>query len=315
MTEQFYSLEEAAEQLKFSETILVRLSQYFKIPRAAYDDVGYLSFKGDLAFSESELLFFQQAKDRLVLGESLDSIKKRLSSGLSLELPAAAVSATGPESSNASGFSQNFSKVQAILSVHAGTPVESPALGVNGPTQTLPEAGSEIGPPLNEIQDRTPYEKAAEKSFERYKSRHRSGLGKVFENILKEVGPPEALQKLGAAVSPRAPKGKSAEGPEVAPGLSGLWRDAVSPFLHRPTQGMAAGSFGFDGWTDSKPAKEPQVKPYGTIKSKGGEAVWEPLIQQAAQKPRSLNTQLKSAATRLRERAVGQPSRQDGTPR
>ena len=35
MTHLCYTLEEAAERLNLSETVLVRLSQYFKVPKAA----------------------------------------------------------------------------------------------------------------------------------------------------------------------------------------------------------------------------------------------------------------------------------------
>ncbi|MBY0403579.1 MAG: hypothetical protein K2X66_06740 [Cyanobacteria bacterium] len=75
MTELCYSLETAAEKLGVSETVLVRLSQYFKFPAHAYGDEGYLSFKGELTFSEQDLRFFRMVRERLLDGESLEEVK------------------------------------------------------------------------------------------------------------------------------------------------------------------------------------------------------------------------------------------------
>lgn len=78
MTQVCYSLEEAAEKLGVSETVLVRLSQYFKMPVDAYEDLGYLSFKGDLTFLERDLHFFREVRERLLEGESLEEVKNHL---------------------------------------------------------------------------------------------------------------------------------------------------------------------------------------------------------------------------------------------
>jgi hypothetical protein len=78
MTQICYSLEEAAQKLNLSETILVRLSQYFKVPAAAYEEAGYLSFKGDLLFSEPDLAFFRRVKECLVAGDSLEQAKQKV---------------------------------------------------------------------------------------------------------------------------------------------------------------------------------------------------------------------------------------------
>jgi hypothetical protein len=80
-TQLCYSVEEAAQALNLSETVLVRLSQYFKVPAAAYEEVGYLSFKGDLIFSEPDLAFFRQIKERLVAGDTLEQAKQKVPYG------------------------------------------------------------------------------------------------------------------------------------------------------------------------------------------------------------------------------------------
>ncbi|MGE0199756.1 MAG: hypothetical protein AB7P76_02170 [Candidatus Melainabacteria bacterium] len=72
------TLPEAAKALDMTETVLVRLSQYFRVPEDAYDSIGTLSFRGDLKFSDPDLTFFRQVKHCIVAGETLDQIKERL---------------------------------------------------------------------------------------------------------------------------------------------------------------------------------------------------------------------------------------------
>ncbi len=78
MTDLIYSLEETAQKLGMSETVLVRLSQYFRIPQVAYEKEGYLSFKGELFFTYQDLVFFRQVHDRIVDGDSLSDIKAQI---------------------------------------------------------------------------------------------------------------------------------------------------------------------------------------------------------------------------------------------
>jgi hypothetical protein len=80
-TQLCYSLDEAAQTLNLSETVLVRLSQYFKVPASAYEEVGYLSFKGDLVFSEPDLVFFRQVKECLVAGDTLEQARQKVRQG------------------------------------------------------------------------------------------------------------------------------------------------------------------------------------------------------------------------------------------
>lgn len=78
MTTLIYSLEEAAKTLGMSETVLVRLSQYFRIPQAAYEEGNYLSFKGDLGFTGHDIAFFSQVQERILAGDSLETIRQRV---------------------------------------------------------------------------------------------------------------------------------------------------------------------------------------------------------------------------------------------
>lgn len=78
MTQVCYSLEDAADKLGVSQTVLVRLSQYFKMPADAYEEAGYLSFKGELTFLERDIHFFKEVRERLLEGENLESIKQHL---------------------------------------------------------------------------------------------------------------------------------------------------------------------------------------------------------------------------------------------
>lgn len=286
MNQIFYSLEEAAEKLQFSETILVRLSQYFKVPQSAYEDVGYLSFKGDLAFSEQDLTFFQQVKDRLLLGESLDDVKNHLRANPELDIRTSA-------SRDAA-----FPRLGAATTSPMIEGMEHEPAILGGVANTAP---GEL-PPMREIQDRKPYEKAAEKSFERYKSMHRSGLGKVFENMLKEVAPQSGSRPANAVPGFKPMRSKAHETQEplsYAAPPSPSRGDAILPFNRRG--GSPGSSLGSALNSSNSPSQPKQA---------ASDAIWEPLIQQASQKPRSLNIQLKNAAILLRERALGHPSEQ-----
>ncbi|WP_303672933.1 hypothetical protein [Vampirovibrio chlorellavorus] len=276
MTHVCYSLQEAADKLKLTETVLVRLSQFFKMPRAAYEASGYLSFKGDLAFTEPDLQFFLRVKERLLMGDTLEMVKRHLSS-----LEALGPSMTSAMQGDAEGVTPNGG--------------DSLSASASAGSSSVPQ------PPMREIQDRQPYEKAAEDSFERYKSVHRTGLGRVFESMLKEVGA-TALDHpdLPERVSPPAPKAHAGTGAEPK-NKAGRF----SPFLPLAPEKSSA--------EPSEPAtgKAPVNKmatppPRASQDSASLDASWEQLLQQAVQHPRVLNSHLKSAAALLRERATRQ---------
>lgn len=313
MTHLCYTLEEAAEKLKLSETVLVRLSQYFKVPRTAYEDVGYLSFKGDLAFTEQDLEFFRQAKERLLSGQSLDEVKSRMreepviSAGANqwTEIPAGAVKAP-PASASAYGAYRMPAAQPSPLRQSPVQPAKDPPAwdsiqpsptyheGYTAPPEALPlpesseqdASGGLAGDVIREIQDRKPYEKAAEQSFERYKSIHRAGLGKVFENMLKEVGSSGARKRpASAGYSPV--RNKSGQATEAVSRTNSNKPDAFLPFMR-----------GLGNLAMSKSTNKADVG-------------WEQVIHQAISQPRTLNTQLKSAAALLRQRAMEANPRQE----
>ena len=294
MTNTYYTLEEAAEKLKFSETVLVRLSQYLKVPQAAYEEAGYLSFKGDLAFSEQDLTFFTQVKERLLLGESLDDVKNRLPQRVvanvdvsTAQRPAGQFAAILPQASPGAAILEEFGQEPEVL---------------GGVSNTLP---GEM-PPLRGIQDRTPYEKAAEKSFERYKSMHRSGVGKVFENMLKEVGGPQSSRKAGTVTPAFRPMRGQIEGLDGETTPPSSREDAILPFSRWvAAQGLNRGPALSQTSLVRPGGVSGMSQPVSSRPSSTG-AVWESLIQQATQKPRGLNIQLKNAAILLREHTLGQ---------
>jgi hypothetical protein len=326
MTNVCYTLEEVAEKLKFSETVLVRLSQYLKMPRAAYEASGYLSFKGDLTFSEQDLDFFTQVKERLLLGESLDDVKNRLPQVVNSSVESNETTNPIKTSEGREGIHSAPEPLQVQPSVSPSAAMiealdqEPDVLG--GTASTAP---GEL-PPMREIQDREPYEKAAEKSFERYKSRHRSGIGKVFENMLKEVGGPQAGRRSGSLMPTFKPmRGKSVENlenpPETSPRAKDV-EDAALPFSRwlgsslNNNPGTNLGGAVGPGFTqpagireprekDSKDPVERFVTPPKSTQPVVPQAIWEPLVQQAAQKPRALSIQLKNAALLLREQTLG----------
>ncbi len=287
MTHLCYTLEEAAEKLKLSETVLVRLSQYFKVPRAAYEDVGYLSFKGDLAFSEQDIAFFRQAKERLLSGNSLDEVKSRMRESAPGSPIAAGAAGAEPQSLYSS---QSPSWAQSLSQ---GQPSGPSPLNRGRGWVPRPEGFSESekeAAAIREIQDRKPYEKAAEQSFERYKSIHRTGLGKVFENMLKEVGSSGSRRRATPDTPGYKPmRNKAIEAPEqLAPKRQAQTtrKDALLPFVR--------------GLGGSKQSVGQSSKPQAA-----GEPSWEQVIHDAVNNPRTMNTHLKGAAALLREKTLG----------
>ena len=290
MTHLCYTLEEAAEKLNLSETVLVRLSQYFKAPKVAYEEVGYLSFKGDLAFSDQDIAFFQQVKERLLAGESLDEVKGRIRENAILTLPA-----------QSEKFQDALTQTQGWPSLTETTRSQS------SPQNAVRDAAQEnmlISARMREIEDRTVYEQAAEKSFERYKSMHRTGLGRVFENMLKEVSGVGKKQASHPKLKPLRDKVPEPDLPSEA--TSKIRNDSILPFKSlRQHAETAPGNY------PSAASKPPSpILPRGP-RGQGGvpnDAAWEQIIQQAVQQPRTLNSHLKNAAALLRDRALGQSS-------
>ncbi len=250
MTHLCYTLEEAATHLNLSETVLVRLSQYFKVPKSAYEPVGYLSFKGDLLFDEQDMTFFRKVKERLLAGEGLDEVKSRM---------------RREESHSVTDISQ---------------PLAQPAPPVPSPQAEEPS------PPIPTLQDEAPYKNAAQRNFERYKSTHHTGLTKVFENMIKEVG------KDGG----RASSDKSNPKTSVHTPVKPLRGRAVLPEAPQPEARLEA---------DILPFKRRTERPTNhTPKPAGNGAGWEQALQDAINHPRALNARLKNAAMLLRDRAL-----------
>jgi hypothetical protein len=166
-----------------------------------------------------------------------------------------------------------------------------------GPDEELPNTEE-----IREVQDRKPYEKAAEQSFERYKSMHRTGLSKVFSNMLKEVGTSASKKRSDASLMPgfRPLRNKQEEKPNATasksgkatrPAAGGRHSDALLPF-NRHSALEETGSI---------------------VNQTLSTGSWEQLIQQAAHQPRVVNTQLKIAAQLLRQRAMGHTGQADSS--
>lgn len=327
MTHLCYTLEEASQRLNLSETVLVRLSQYFKVPQSAYEEAGYLSFKGDLSFSDQDIEFFRQVRERLLAGESLEEVKARIRYG-HVSVPPAAPVAPAP-----AGPAPSVSR--------PALPAAQPA----APREVNPSPPAAMTAPLREVVDRAPFEEAARQSFDRYKQNHRYGLGRVFENMLKEVGVSrEAKKKPFPAIKPL--KSKAAESPEweASPpaslplpepiGSSGMSgpeteapRDSLLPFRPLRKQRTAApptqvsspavpaekASMPQTSRPTSRPMRppvpaEPAPQPASApvFTEQRLEHSWDEIVGQSAHQPRALNNRLKDAAAHIRERALSQ---------
>jgi hypothetical protein len=321
MTNICYTLEEAAEKLNLSETVLVRLSQYLKVPKLAYEESGYLSFKGDLTFSDADLAFFTQARQRLLMGDSLDDVKRRMQN---YEAQGGAIlreSLKKPDALNekpAGLMPENFQAGLQMLQQESRNRPWQPA-GQNDlpivedhpttlftPVQNIASVPANEPPPMLEMQDRQPYEKAAKKSFERYKSLHRSNLGKIFENMLKEVGTSQKLNRHPDEAIPdyRPVRSKVDASTRKERGSNPHQQEeATRPFQNAPYQ--PAGLLQVSSASAPPQANAASSATYRKSQPTG--AIWNQVVEQAAQKPRGLNLQLKQAAQSLKERTLGEP--------
>lgn len=305
MTQLCYTLEEAARKLDMSETVLVRLSQFFKVPESAYEETGYLSFKGDLTFTDEDMRFFSAVKERILTGETLESIKGRTKPGQSRAQQTAAVP-IAPEVGEASPATEPEPEPDTT----AYTPEE--------PVYREPEEAEEsetvwqeeepIAGEIPTIQSPEPFRRAAEQSFARYKAKQR-GAGKVFRNLVEKVGgfsPAVPKQQPEPARPRRKPASAS-----TSPGLIGLPRlketapprqEPMTPSVERqPAESPAE---------PARPRPQPQTKRSSRISFYDDvrePMPWTSLIEEAERNRRAMDTRLKTAAQILKQKALNRP--------
>ena len=234
-----HTLEEAAQKLNLSETVLVRLSQAFKMPVSAYDSVdgvslGGLSFKDDPLFMESDLAFFRELKERLVSGETLESLKRR---------PPKSVSTTAPK------------RPLAIRpSISVDTPITINAILRRNAEQiqletSSPEASASDEPEktmMRQLDNPNLFSKMAERSFKHYKHQNGVGLGQVFKKILNGIAlvllePETMLQPLSPAESTEKSLAVSPP-PPITLSIGGHSPFLAKPILNRDFRSLALSS-------------------------------------------------------------------------
>jgi hypothetical protein len=277
MTQLCYTLDEAARKLDMSETVLVRLSQFFKVPEASYEESGYLSFKGDLAFTDEDMRFFSAVKERILAGESLDSIKARVKSDLvavkqnKTLLPAVDLPVNQPEETRSFNSSltgsapQSFSAAQSLAEMTVSTSI---------PTMPSPE----------------PMREAAERNFNRYKTENR-GPGKVFRNLMKKIDITQDASE--------SPQGKI-----TPPRVSRPDRTSLIG-LHAMSKNQEEPKPYYD---DTETALNPTMaslrQPIQFFDDVGENSPWVSLVEEAERNRRAMDARLKTAALMLKERAL-----------
>jgi hypothetical protein len=148
MTDNLYTLEEAADQLGLSKTILMRMSQYFKMPQSAYTGHAQATQPaGNPVFTRFDIRFFNRIKDRLSAGETLVEIKEQLQTGF-------------PDTLSQSLNSEHLEIVNHLSTPSTLTSIDNPGM----------------------------YHSLVDKKFEHYKRQHHPGLSPVFKKLLKELG-------------------------------------------------------------------------------------------------------------------------------
>lgn len=323
MTQICYSLEETARRLDMSETVLVRLSQYFKVPQSAYEEMGFLSFKGDLAFSDQDIGFFRQVKEHLLAGESLETVKTRIREPQATQMPR-----------------KDTSFLEATRRVNIETLTEqklvapsAPPIRQQGepqmrqaeieaeildeillPVEPEPVAIQPIFPaPLREVEAPEMLQQAADASFERYKGKTRPQTNrgpKIFEKMIRQVGQSGEDKPFSSLPFAKPIKPKVETNPEFT--LESMFEDEPDAGLRdeREIQELDA----------RKPIR---LEPIGLAQTRDIEfdrqaaqsqevaAVlnerfpWKAHIQQASRQPRPLDDRLKQAAKLIREQATG----------
>lgn len=198
-----YSLEDAAEKLNLSETVLVRLSQYFKVPEVAYEETGFLSFKGDLSFTDRDLHFFREVRERLLAGYNLDQLRAFFSQQAAQQTPV-------PEELEEAEPQQAFQ-----------TYIDPTAMKV----RPAPPREDEL---LTEVDDAQPFQKMAEKTFAKYKNIHQP---KERTDVLKNLA--KGFQTSAPSVPPLAPISRD-------PVFKPLKQTAVKPHATPPVSQQTA---------------------------------------------------------------------------
>jgi len=319
-----YSLTEAAQKLDLSETVLIRLSQFLRVPATAYDNLGRpVTYKGDLLLTDVDIAFFKQVKDRLLKGESLEDIKRRIvpdaidvGSVPSEAALSASSGATPPPSPLPQGEGEQIyasaPAYQAVLANH--TPPDLPdsrllprgegaqGLQTRGADEGAQVSGSRLrsyqaGPdqlaqPLKNVESQQTLQTAADKSFQRYRAEHRTPPTQVFKNLVQETNPESTPQQ-----SPKAPPPRPSTADMVARMASGS-AEAVRPRAQQTPQAQ-----------QPPPARRPQafsgqLQSGKLAQNHYTDQPWRPLIEAAVNQPRPLNTQLKTAAQLLKQKAL-----------
>ncbi len=222
MTQVCYSLEDAADKLGVSQTVLVRLSQYFKMPADAYEEAGYLSFKGELTFLERDIHFFKEVRERLLEGENLESIKQHLLPMANRDKPAAAPVETRSPVLNATPISVERAEHDTLDAL--GTPQKKVF-------NTRPPKPHSTPPVLK------PAQKAVVETFENFLDDFPARTPKVKTPLpLRPAKPPKAaLPPVETDSSARASAQKARPTDPLSPVMTGM-----TP----PNRAASAGSAG-----------------------------------------------------------------------
>jgi hypothetical protein len=236
-----HTLEEASQRLNLSETVLVRLSQYFKMPASAYDSVdghalGGLSFKDDPVFMETDLAFFRELKERLISGETLESLKRRPPKPVSKLDSVPLASLKRPLSIRPMSLGETPITISAALR----DAENAKPLLTETDIQLIPLTQFQVSPGnadaitkvgIRVLHNPTLLSKLAERSFKHYKHQNGVGFGQVFKKILNSLAevilePDVALKNvMGAPDSDMMPTSVKS-----SPGVGGDWL----PFMSAP---------------------------------------------------------------------------------
>jgi hypothetical protein len=220
-----FPVKEASKQLGLPESVLLRLSQFFKVPEEYYQKDSHQLMTGDIAFNDAEIRFFQEVHKRILLGEDLESIKT------ALLRPKSLLSAPHAEAAESTVSDANLHAASGDMRTNDYTlsdePLSSASSSVPFPKESLqqtmtllfnkkdtvgkPDSGfrnsqkSTILPNLSSLSPRflqsvvaaaSPGNimgELAKQTFDEYLQTRHSQNGSTFQHLLTAVGTTEAL--------------------------------------------------------------------------------------------------------------------------
>ncbi|MDX2084157.1 MAG: hypothetical protein SFZ03_02065 [Candidatus Melainabacteria bacterium] len=212
----FLTFEEAAAHLGWSDALLFRLCHMFQLPASEFgpdasNPPGVLPVRESLLFHEDELGFFRQVRERLLAGETLAHIRQTLPSPQFVQQTHVVVAEALSEGASPEDFpSRTVSQARSSQAsraianqavVNQATVTQEKSTAATGTTDRMARFAAQTADttspslprhsrprsPLQAAGLQTPFERAAQQTFQRYKAQRRPIS--FFKDLLNHLRP------------------------------------------------------------------------------------------------------------------------------